>query len=282
MNKQGLAIDRQGIKNHQEDDGGEELVGRDREYRTWAVLLLIIAAGLWAQLLGAGVWAEVQSEDGSALILALQLLPLLMAVAAVWVHHRVVRLFVFPMSLVPGMALMAEAEWAAAGEPISLMVKGALFGLYLVVAAGRPVTKDLIALPRRPVGQVEGKIFEDRRFRRFMVWRVLASAVIFGVITYALFVDPEISAAMSTVETRDGRASHQAFVVVLMYFGWTIAIYMGTVLPVLNWEYQRYQPGVPRSLGRLLRRPGYLMLRITLWMAGLIVAIVGGLWVLSP
>lgn len=270
------------MKRGDEDDGGEELFARDREYRVWSVLLFVLGVGLWVQLLGAGAWAEVQSEDGSGAILALQLLPLLMAMVAVSVHHGAARLSLFPLSFLPGMALMTDVEWAAMGEPASLMVKGGLFGLYLLVAAGRPETKDVVATPRRPVME-PGGVFEDRRFRRFLGMRVFAGVALFAVISYALFLDPQIGAAIAAVDAAgesSGR-SHHSFMVILAYFGWAIALYMGTVLPILNWEYERYQQRRLRSSRALIEPSGRLMVRIMLWLGGMIIVIIGALMMLS-
>lgn len=275
-----VANDRRQHMRVDEDDGGEELFARDREYRAWVLLFLILAAGLWAQMLGAGAWAEMQSEDGSAAVLAAQLLPLLMGGLAVSAHQRWLRLFVFPVSFLPGMVLMTEAERTVGSEPVALLVKGVLFGLYLVVAAGRPATKDVVATPRRVIDEAPW-FGGDRGFRRFVRARICGAVLVFAVISFALFMDRELVAAMGAVDSLDDRASHHAFSAVLVYFGWAITLYMGTILPILNWEYDRHQGPMPASLERLLRRPGRLRFRIMLWLAALIVVIVAAVMVFS-
>ena len=255
----------------QEADAGEELFQAERDNQLWFLLFVLLAGSLWAQWLGTGAWIEIQSEDGSAAILALQLLPLAIAAVAVTWNHPAPRLVLFPISFLPGMALLTEAEWASMGEPLAMVLSAATFGLYLIVAASRPRTVNLMTLPRRTVESREAESADE--FRWFVQQRVVVMALVGLAISYGLFFDPHIAAQIDAAGEQ-GPTQH-AFMAVLLYFGWMIAVYMGAILPVLNWEHDRRQPVLPLRQRRLMEATQSLRRRVIFWV-GLIVMVIFG------
>lgn len=262
----------------EEEDPGEELFRVERDQQAWYFLFILLAASLWAQWLGLGAWTEIQSEDGSAAILALHLLPLGTAAVAVMWNHPAPRLVIFPVSFLPGLALLAEAEWASLAEGGSVLLALVTFGLYLVVAAGRPGVETLEALPSR---RLEPEVVDGYawRFKRFVTIRMTVMAVLFLVITYALFFDPAITATLSEIEV--GEQTHHVFMVVLLYFSWMIVVYMGAILPILNWEHDRRQPAIPRRQRELMANPGRLGRRIVFWILLLFTAMSTSMWMMA-
>ncbi len=258
------------------DDAAVELFEVERDQKVWFVLFVMLSVALWAQWLGGGAAREVISEDGSGAVLALSLLPLGAAVLALVWRHPALELVVVPLSFVPGLIFLPEAEWARLGEPFALMASGLLFGMYLVVAAGRPPASELVGLPRRALEEeLERSDQRSEAFRAFVMVRMVAMAAVFCVITYALFFSVPIQEHFEALE--EGQVQH-VFTTVLLYFGWSIVAYMGAVLPALNWEHDRRQSVLTRRERQLLASGPRLARRVALEVGAVVVVFVGILW----
>lgn len=256
--------------------------GADRRWqrRLWPAVYLVVGAGLWIQLLAPGALAESRSADGSQTILAVQCLPLVaLGVGLLW-RHVAGRLTIVPLSFIPGLALLPEAELAALTTPWSLGLAVATLALYLVVSAGRPAQ-----MPRelkRP-GQGVDQPSSDghaRAFRRFVVVRFAVVGAIFGVVTWAVFVAPGVQEALAGLEGEGATRSQHLFVAVVAYLGWMVAVYVGAMLPALNWEHHRRRSGVPDSQQALLEKPSRLGRRIMGWLVVLTGVTFVWLWLL--
>lgn len=257
----------------------EAVFGPDRRRRVWAAVLWVIVGSLWVQWLGPGAWAEFRSEDGSAAVLMLQGLPFVAAAVATTRDHRAWRMALVPLSFLPGLAMLPEAEWEALATPVSVGLSLATFALYLVVAARGPAASPPTQAKRQ---RAQGGL-PDRyaaSFHQFVVLRFAVMAVLFAVITYGLFFAPSTQEALSMARDSSARTLQHVFAVVLMYFAWLVAVYVGAVLPALSWEHDRRRTGVPPRQLQLLGRPGRLRRRVVGWVIGLSVVIVGSVWVL--
>ena len=258
----------------------EDLAPRQGGRRLWSVLFVVVAISLWAQWLGAGALAEIQSEDGSSMVLALQLLPLAaMAVALMW-HHSAARLALVPVSFLPGLALLADAEWAALSSPWALSFAVATFALYLVVAASRPTDEPVQSFLRRSASADYFKDGQAHFFRRFVALRFAVMGFLFVLITYALFFDPSTQQALASLEGEKAAVTQHVFMVILLYFGWVIAVYMGAILPALNWEYRRRRSALPTAQRQLLAQPARLGRRVFFWLMSLLIVVFLTFWFL--
>ncbi len=252
------------------NSGGEQLA---QSRRLWLFLWTVIAASLWAQWLGPGAAAELQSEDGSALVLALQILPLATGVVAAMWRHPAALLALFPISFLPGLALLPQAEWQALSSLGAVLSSLATFGLYLLVSASVPA--DTSPSSDRDQRAIEGAS-KDRHgdaFRRFVVLRFGAVAVLFAIITYALFFSPDLQQAFAALETEKAARTQHVFAVVTMYFAWMIAVYVAAVLPSLNWEFRRRRSAIPPKQRALLDAPKPLKRRVAIWLVSLLVVV---------
>lgn len=236
----------------------------------WPLLWGMIAASLWAQWLGPGAAAELRSEDGSSLVLALQLLPLGAGLIALIWRHPAALLALFPVSFLPGLALLPQAEWVALSSVGASLSSLATFGLYLLVAASVPRQRWLE--PQRQSRDVEGESgdLQARAFRRFVILRFGAVGVLFGVITYALFFAPHIQQLFAGLETDEAIRTQHVFAVITLYFSWMITVYIAAVLPSLNWEYRRRRSAISQVERRLLREPKRLRRRVVMWLGCLL------------
>ena len=245
--------------------------------RLWSGACAVITVGLWLQWLAPGLVAELQSEDGSELIVAAQLLPLATALPAVLWHHPAGRLALFPLSFLPGLALLPRAEWEALSSPGSLVLAGVTFAVYLAVAAARPSD-----LPDRPGADYRDSPLNSDTGRGAFSWFLLTRfgvvGAVFVVVTYALFFDPAVAGALEEIEDDTARRTHHLFMAVTAYLSWMAVMYVGAVLPSVNWEHHR-QSGVlsPRQR-QLLRRPARLGRRVLGWLAAAVVVTVVLFW----
>lgn len=258
-------------------DGSEEFFAGERAYQLWILLFGVLIVSLWVQWVGLGALTEIESEDGSATILALHLLPLgIGALAMVW-EHPSARLFLFPASFLPGFLMLPDLERQALMEPRTLTMAVATLGVYFVVAASRPAVTTLFTTGLR---QLQPQLLDPlaRRFRRLLVIRVILLAAIGVVITYGLFFDAHIAGHLAQLGEQEEGDVQFVFMVVLLYFSWMIVIYMAGILPLLNWEYERRQTAVSKSLRRLLRHPDRLRRRIILWIGLLFLTVTAILW----
>ena len=246
--------------------------------RLWFIAMTVVAAGLWVQLLAPGVAAELESDDGSELVALIQLLPLIAAVVAVVWRHPAGRLAVYPISFVPGLALMSQVEWEALSGGQSLVAAVVTFGVYLALAAGRP--EEMIHRGEddvRPAQTPPGDEYA-RRFRRFVLVRFAAVAVLFVAISWALFFAAPIQESLAGLDGADAARSQHLFMVVALYLGWMVAVYMAAILPALNWEYHRRRSALPQRQRRLLGEPGRLRTRISVWLVALLVGTLLSVW----
>lgn len=256
------------------DNGGEPRWTR----RLWFVSMTVVALGLWVQLLAPGLAAELQSDDGSGLVALLQLLPLATAVIAVVWRHPSGRLAVFPVSFVPGLAMLSPVEWKALAAPGTLIAAVATFIVYLAVAAGRP--DEIVHQPGADIGAARhpaGDVHADS-YRQFVAVRFAAMALLFALITYALFFDASIQESLAGLQGEDAAVNQHLFMVVTAYLGWMVAVYMGAVLPSLNWEYHRRRSPIPDAQRRLVADPGRLGRRIQIWLVCLLVVTTVTVW----
>ncbi len=249
----------------------EAAFGRARRLRLWSILFVVVAVSLWIQWLGPGILAEARSEDGSEFVAALHSLPFFaVAVGVIW-RHPAILLGLVPVSFLPGLAMLPDAELEALASPGALIVSLATFALYLVVAAGAP---DWRAVRGEVRGDIDGRGRKDGHadiFRRFVILRFSAMGLLFAAISYALFFDPATSEALASLDDESAMRTQHVFTVVAMYFAWMIAVYIGAILPALNWEHHRRGSGMSADLKRLIARPDRLVRRVLLWLGCLFV-----------
>lgn len=257
----------------------EAVFGPDRRRRIWTVIVWAVAGSLWVQWLGPGAWAEFHSEDGSAAILMLQVLPLIAVAVATTRQHVAWRLALVPMSFLPGLAMLPEAEWEALTTPLSLGLSLATFALYLVVAARGPRRlPEGQRMSRRAKGGLPDRFAES--FRRFVALRCAVMAALFALITYGLFFAPSTREALSMARDSGASRLQHLFAVVLMYFAWLVAVYVGALSPAMNWEHDRRGTGVPPGQWELLSQARRLKYRVATWVVGLSVVIMVSIWLL--
>lgn len=262
--------------------GDEEAAfGKARRRRLWMVLFAAVATSLWVQWLGPGVWAELRSADGSEAVLALQMMPVLVGVLALVWRHPAAVLVLYPVSFLPGLAMLPEAEWEALARPGALTLSLATFGLYLIVAAVAPRRRPTQAVARRSLGAGGDPDGHADAFRRFVVTRFVATAALFAVITYALFFAPSTAEALAAIDGEQARRTQHVFTVIAMYFGWMIAVYVGAILPMMNWEHHRRSSALPGGQRQLLRDPQRLARRVFIWLVGLMVMTFSFVFLLS-
>lgn len=263
-----------------EEQREEAATAQAGDRRLWAVLFAFIAISLWTQWLGAGALAELRSEDGSSAVLALQILPLMaMGIALMW-RHEAARLALVPVSFLPGLAMMADAEWAALTSPGSLTLSVATFAVYLVVAASRPRAHETGPVLRRPSAPGSENDGQADFFRRFVVVRFAVMGILFVLVTYGLFFDESTKQALAALDGDTAAATQHVFMVISMYFAWIIAVYMGAILPALNWEYHRRRSAMPAGHRRLLADSQRLGRRVFLWLTGLLIVVSLSVWFL--
>lgn len=255
----------------EENDSGKEFFAVERAYRIWVLLFGVLALSLWAQWLGFGAFTEIESEDGSPAILALHLLPLGIAALAMGWRHPAGRLFLFPISFVPGFLLLTEVEKEAFLAPFSLTMAILTLGLYFVVAASRPEALNLLATGLRELRR-EIEDPHARQFQRTLLGRLGALLFIGVVITYGLFFDPHVAEELRLIGAPADGNQH-VFMVVLVYFAWMIVVYMAGILPLLNWEYERRTSPLSQGQKRLLSSPRKLRRRVFLWLGLLLVSL---------
>jgi hypothetical protein len=259
------------------DDAAVELFEVERDQKVFFVLYVVLSVALWAQWLGGAVVTEVSSEDGTGGVLALYLLPLGAAALAVLWRHEAMPLVVVPASFLPGFLVLPEGEWGRLGEPGSLVASGVLFAVYLVVAAGRPRSDELVGLPRRELEEeLERSDQYSEAFRGFVAVRMVVMAALFCVITYALLLSPPIQESFAALG--EGGEAQRVFTAVLLYFGWSIAVYMAAVLPALNWEHDRRQSVLSVRERRLLKSGARLRRRVFVEVAAVVVVFLGIFW----
>lgn len=248
--------------------------------RLWPLLFGVIGFGLWIQLLAPGALAESRSADGSQFVVFVHCLPLVaLGVGLLW-RHVAGRLTVVPLSFVPGLAMLPRAELAALTSTWSLVLAIGTLALYLVVAASRPAGPSGAG---KETGQPVIQPSADRHagaYRWFVATRFGAVAVVFCVVTWALFFAPSIQEALAALEGEDATRSQHLFTAVVVYLVWMVVAYVGAVLPALNWEYYRRRSGLPDSHRALLEAPGRLGRRIVAWLAVSMVVTLLALWLL--
>ncbi len=257
----------------------EKVFGPDRRRRMWAFVVWAIVISLWVQWLGAGAWAELQSEDGSVVVLMLQGLPLVaVAVATNW-DHLAGRMALVPMSFLPGLAMLAQAEWEVLWAPMPVGLSMATFALYLLVAARGPAGADDGSREgRRAQGGLPDGFAAN--FRQFLTVRFVVMALLFTVITYGLFFAPATQEALGGIGDSEASRLQHVFAVVLIYFAWLVTVYVGALLPALNWEHDRRRLGVPASQLELLGDAQRLGRRVGGWVVALSVVIVASVWIM--
>lgn len=241
---------------------------------------MLVAAGLWVMWLGPGAVAEYQSVDGSAWRLAAYGLPLLIVAGAVVWDHPAGRLGVVPVSFVPGLALLPDAEWAALSEPVSVLVAAGTFAVYLVVAAAGPDGAGSLSSDR--IGEATGEGSDDHSevYRRFVAVRFGALGVVFCAIVYALYLDPSIAASFARLEGEQAARNQQLFTAVVVFFGWMVVLYTGAISPALNWERHRRRERIPAAVRELQKGPGLLRRRLVGWLGALVIVSLAAVFVL--
>ncbi len=248
----------------------EVAFGATRHRRRWFVLYVVVTLSLWMQWFGLGVLSEVRSDDGSEAALAAYLLPLaMMVVGALW-KHPAGRLALVPSSCLPGLAMLAPPEWEALSEPVPLVIGAVTLALYWVVALKRPSPRReevQRGLREEEVAQVTGaEARRERAFGRFVIRRVALVAGLGGLLVYGMLWSPQVTDALATAASEQGRIRQETLVAVTMSFSWMVVVYMALILPTLNWDRVRLQPPAGQRLLALLRQPEGLKRRVAIWL----------------
>ena len=84
------------------------------------------------------------------------------------------------------------------------------------------------------------------------------------MITFALFWNPTVAEALAALDGETAQKTQHTFVAVVIYFAWMVAVYVGALLPALNWEYHRRRPPLK---SQLLARAPKLRRRVWIWLA---------------
>jgi hypothetical protein len=216
---------------------------------TWSVAVALVGISLWAQCFWTPLAARLQAGAAEPW----RILPLVVPLGAVgaslvW-RTAWLRLFVVPVSLVPGLLMVPGAEVAASG-PLSLLRIAATLAVYLVFAGlglrrdqqfmewealqGSDSSSDewQVSTPNtdeleRPAGLYPYFV------RTRLVWMVgLFVALMWGVHGSAQ------TAQLMAEHFPDHPAEATMFLTVLVTFVWCVAVYVGALRPVANVEYR--------------------------------------------
>lgn len=214
--------------------------GALRSSKLWGVATLLLGVGVWVQLFGAGAWTEIQLDQGRLHAVIAYLLPLFILGVGVWSRMSLLLLMILPVSLLPGLAMLPQAEHMVLSDGLSMIRVAASLGLYLAIAsAGAELDRrhDEVVLLKDT-----GKAFNHQRF---VLIRITLLLILLVVPSYGIFQDPDIAQAL-TQYYKDGPDAARAFLSLVHFFCWSVVAYMMVLLPALNIEYEQ------RSLGRLL------------------------------
>jgi hypothetical protein len=202
--------------------------------RLSSVVTLALGVSLWAQLFWSALSIEWTAPSPSTAHLVAYAIPLVVAIAASAIDYPIGRLFVFPVSCLPALAMMPQPDMATLGEPLRLGLAGITLAGYLAVGAwasrqpepDRGVDDRLEEAPR----QVDGL------YRGF--WWIRGAFVLglLGALLWSILVDPAIDRSIQ--EAYGGRVeTARTFLLVFGFFLWTVLAYAFFYRPLANLEY---------------------------------------------
>lgn len=254
-----------------------EVVTSERRARVWAGLTAFVGVAFWAQLLLYPILGELAYSDGRPLAILVYLVPLALLGLGIWMKRSALLLMLFPLSLLPALALLPALDWASLSQSANTLWLVGTFAAYLAVSSAR----ELSARPIEAGEPTRGKPSPrsgSADYQRFYMSRLMASMFILLVIVYALFFDRSTGA--NFIEYHGGEEQvARAFATVFMFFVWCVFVYMMILVPGANVEYDRRRlsrelEGLTSSLEP--RRHG---LRIGGWISGaLLLALVAFWW----
>lgn len=206
--------------------------------RLSSAVTLALGISLWAQLFWSPLSIEFGAASRSAWHLAAYSTPLFIGLAAALLAHPVGRLFVFPVSFLPGLAMMPEPDMATLGGPLRLGMVGLTLAGYVAVGAwasrARSQHGDLAAGI-----DAEGDTSIQRVDGLYTgFWWVRGAFVVglLGMILWGTLVAPTVTDALE--QAYDGRVeTARTFLVVFGFFLWTVLVYAFFYRPLANLEY---------------------------------------------
>lgn len=216
---------------------------------TWSVAVALVGISLWAQCF----WTPLATRLQAGAAEPWRILPLVLPLAAVgaslvW-RKAWLRLFVVPVSVVPGLLMVPGVEMAATGA-LSLLRIGATLAVYLIFA-GLSLRRDhqygeWEALHGADLSSAEVNTERDDTetlarpaglYPYFVRTRLLWMVGLFAGLMWGVHGSAQIEQLIA-----EHHAEHVVeatmFLTVLMTFVWCVATYFGALRPVANVEYR--------------------------------------------
>lgn len=211
-----------------------------------AVIVGVLGVSMWLQLGLPGLMVEFRFPEPRPWMLLLYVIPLIALYAAVVTRHAALALLVFPISLLPAIAGLPEADQALVHGGLAMARIGGTVAVYLAVASAWIASIDT----RDESAPVGTEHQNGRHYRRYVFSRLVAMLLVLLVPLYAVLFDPVI---VSTIEQNhpNSEGVAQNFLSLLVFFFWAVVAYTHFLVPALNLEYDRRKT---RAKIRELRR----------------------------
>ena len=199
-----------------------------------STVTLALGISLWAQLFWSALSVEFAAPSPSTIYLAAYTVPLLVGLAASIADRPLGPLFVFPVSCLPGLAMMPSPDMATLAEPLRLGMVGLTLAGYLALGAwsSRRLRTDADVDERLgdEARQVEGL------YRGFWWIRGLFVVGLLGAFLWGVLVDPALGDTIR--QTYGDRVdTARTFLLIFGFFLWTVLVYAFFYRPLANLEY---------------------------------------------
>lgn len=203
---------------------------------TGRAIVAVVGLALWAQLILQGLATEVGLDQPSPVLLAAYVAPPIILIAGTYLHSLPVLLIVAPLSLLPAVALLPEAEKSIFFTPWSMGRIAATLALYLALASAWATSSRLA----RPLGRAEVSTDDTTvlAYRNHILGRVAPFLLLWLVPTYAIYFDPAVAGTFLQSFGPDATVA-QVFVSTVLFLLWAILAYTSFIVPALNLEYDR-------------------------------------------
>jgi len=222
-----------------------------------------LGASLWLQLLFGGLGIEAQTGQ-MGLRVVVFFLPLPVLAFGLIGRRPSMALLLFPVMLVPGVAILSPAERAVFASPWTMGGVAATLAVYLAVTSAW-------LTGGRPAGQLRGQVSRTqqraRQYQRYALSRAVPMLLMFAVPLYAVYFDRAIVGTIAQ-NFPGNEAAAQAFIALTVFFACCVSGYVFFVVPMLNLEYDRRRLEralEPKSSSTERRRVWY---RLGAWTVG--------------
>ena len=236
--------------------------------RWWRIVSALVGTSLWAQLFWSPIATEWRSETPGLWFVGAYLLPLAIVVLTSVVRSPVLSLFGVPASLLPGLIALPSRDLALLQQPFEMVALGTTVVLYLLASSLRYSGLEELA---RAFERDQTRDRLDGTYRGYVAVRAAFLSVLFGLVTWASLIDPEIAGLVSQ-HHGSGAVSARLFIAVALFFVWCIVAYTMFLVPLSNLEYdlralqrrlQSWRENRSGLYGRLLLWMGLAALGIT-------------------